>query len=219
MTHTILNNTNSVANHFLAELRDKDIQKDSLRFRRNLERLGEVMAYEISKTLPYDNKKIVSPLGNKNIKLLEEYPVLITVLRAGIPFFEGFLSIFDRSVTGFFGASRIEQKAKKEIEIDLSYIALPETKDKTIILMDPMLATGRSLKKCIDNINENGRPARMIIATIIASPEGINYLQSQVMGNHIDLWIGAVDDHLNQQSFIIPGLGDAGDLSFGPRKR
>ena len=219
MIQKILDHENSVANHFLAELRDVNIQKDSLRFRRNLERTGEIMAYEISKTLPFESKEITTPLGQKNISILKGYPVLITILRAGISFHQGFLNIFDQSPTGFMGASRIESKKDTvKIEIDLNYTVLPETKNKNVILIDPMLATGRSLIKCIEAINKYGQPRRLIIASVIASPEGINYIDNQLKKENVELWVAAVDDHLNEQAFIVPGLGDAGDLSFGARK-
>lgn len=211
----ILEETNSVANHFLAELRDIKHQNDRLKFRRNLERLGEVMAYEISKKLSYHEVLVETPLGEKKAGLILEQPVLITVLRAALPFFQGFLNFFDQADSGFIGAYRKEEKGENSvIEIEYLYQATPEINNKDLIIIDPMLATGNSIVKTIENLLKKGNPKSIHIVSVIAAPEGIKYIRKKVKLSY-KLWVCSVDDHLNEQSYIVPGLGDAGDLSFG----
>ena len=208
-----ISEANSIANLFLIELRDKDVQQDRLRFRRNLERLGEIMAYEISKKLSYSQRKVQTSLGSLSIDAPES-PVLITILRAGLPYFTGFQNFFDHSDCGFIGAYRKEDEA--EITINLEYMASPALEGRTIILIDPMLATGKSLIRSINELSKNGRPNHIHIATLIAAPEGITFVQKELMNNY-SLWTFAIDEKLNEQSYIVPGLGDAGDLSFGQK--
>jgi uracil phosphoribosyltransferase len=211
----ILNSNDSIANQFLADIRDIDIQNDRLTFRKNLERLGEIMAYEISKTMKYQSIEIETPLKKTKVKRLSNSPVLISVLRAALPFYQGFINYFDKADSGFVGAYRKEENPdEKEIEVDFLYQAAPNIEGKEVILIDPMLATGKSFVKTVQNLLANGRPKLIHIACVIASPEGVSYIQ-----NNLDipfkLWIGALDESLNEKFYIVPGLGDAGDLSFG----
>lgn len=213
----ILDKKNSIANHFLYQLRDSEIQKDRFRFRKNLERLGEIMAYEISKSLPFYQKSIKTPLGNSSVELIKYQPVLISVLRAAIPFYQGFLNFFDDSDSGFIGAYRKgETEDSKNIEIDYLYQAAPSIEGREVILIDPMLATGKSFIKTIENLYKNGNPSKIHIASVIAAPEGIDFLKKNTKQS-VEIWICSLDEKLNDKSYIIPGLGDAGDLSFGEK--
>lgn len=213
----VLDKQNSIALEFLSEVRDIHTQNDRLRFRKNFERLGEIMAYEISKSLDFKEIKISTPLAETNGKILNDSPVLISVLRAAIPFYQGFLNYFDRSDSGFVGAYRKPESHKeKEVEIDFLYQAAPHLEDKEVILIDPMLATGKSFVKTIDNLLRNGTPRLIHIACVIASPEGVSYIQNHV-NVPVKLWIGALDEKLDENFYIVPGLGDAGDLCFGEK--
>lgn len=210
----ILNEVNSIAHQFLSEMRDIHVQTDAMRFRRNMERVGEILAYEISKTLHYEVQKITTPLGVSDIPKLKRQPVLIPVLRAGLPFFQGFLNFFDKAESGFIGAYRNAHDADFNFDISLNYIAAPEIKDRTIIVIDPMLATGSSLVKSIHELLSKGKPENIHIASVIAAPEGIEYLKQNIKMPY-SFWTGAIDEKLNDKSYIVPGLGDAGDLSYG----
>jgi uracil phosphoribosyltransferase len=214
----ILDKNNTIANHYLLELRDKNIQVDRLRFRKNLERLGEIMAYEISKSLHYSERKIETPLGNCSLPLIKEQPVLISVMRASIPFFQGFLNYFDAADSGFIGAYRKnEESGSSEIEINYLYQAAPSIEGKEVIIIDPMLATGKFFVKTIENLLlTHGSPAKVHLVCVIAAPEGIEYIRNRLTIPY-SLWICSVDEKLNDKSFIIPGLGDAGDLCFGQK--
>ncbi len=205
----------SLANQFIAELRDVSLQKDRLRFRRNLERLGELMAYEISKILPHQVVRVQTPLGTSTTQLLLQQPVLATILRASLPFHQGFLNYFDKAENAFIGAYRGYHANDDEFEIAMDYMASPDLSGKTVILMDPMLATGRSLEKVYHALLRYGIPAQTHIAAVIASPEGIRYVREQMPQCH--LWLGAIDDRLDEHFYIVPGLGDAGDLAFGEK--
>lgn len=206
----------SLANQFVAELRHVSIQQDRLRFRRNLERLGELMAYEISKKLSYQNVAIQTPLGIANTQMLRQQPVLATILRAGLPFHQGFANYFDQAENAFAGAYRgYPLSGSDEFEIAMDYIVSPDLSGKVLILCDPMLATGRSLEKVYHALLRYGIPAQTHIAAVIASSEGVRYVQQQLPQCH--LWLGAVDDHLNEHFYIVPGLGDSGDLAFGAK--
>ena len=209
----ILTDTNSIANHFIAELRDVTIQQDSMRFRKNMERLGEILAYEVSKTLPYQTAVIQSPLAEANTHLLIQQPVLVAILRASLPFHQGFLNLFDRAENAFIGAYRGKHRPDETFDIQMDYLASPDLSDKTIILIDPMLATGKSLLKSYEALLTYGKPARVIIAAAIAAPEGIQFLQTEIP--EADFFIGIIDEKLNHKFYIIPGLGDAGDLAYG----
>lgn len=208
----------SIAHHFIAELRDTSIQQDPMRFRYNLARLGEVLAYEISKTLAYQAVTVPTVLGKASVQQLPQLPILLTVLRAGLPFFEGFQRIFDRSECGFVGAYRAHQAGDEEaFTIDLGYRAAPSLAGKDVILIDPMLATGQSLLAAMETLADFGTPTHWHIAAAIAAPEGIERLQQEIKAP-FTLWVGAVDDHLNNKAYIVPGLGDAGDLAYGSKQ-
>ncbi|GAB2493249.1 MAG: uracil phosphoribosyltransferase [Cytophagales bacterium] len=208
-----LTDTPSIANRFLTELRDIEIQKDSLRFRKNLERLGEILAYEISKTLQFSEKTIQTPLSPILARIPEEKPVIFAVLRASLPFYQGFLNFFDHAESGFIGAFREEGE---DVKINLGYHASPSLEGKTVILADPMLATGKSFLKSIETLLQHGTPKIIHIAAVIAAPEGVQFIKENLKIPH-SLWIGAIDEKLNSKSYIVPGLGDAGDLAFGPK--
>ena len=210
----ILNETNSIANNIIAELRDNDIQKDRMRFRRNLERLGMILAYEISKALPFASKTIQTPLATKEVSILSEEPVLITIMRAGLPFYQGFLNIFDKAENGFIGAFRGDYDADNAFQIEMGYLASPSLDNKQVILIDPMLATGKSLVEAYDGlIKRYGKPSKLHVVAAVASQPGVEYVSANI--KDASIWVGAVDEKLNQKSYIVPGLGDAGDLSFG----
>lgn len=210
----ILNGNPSIANQFLFELRDADAQKDRMRFRKNLQRLGEILAYEISKSLPYEKKSAATPLGSALIMMPREVPVLVTILRAGLPFFEGFVNIFDSSDCGFIGAFRKEDE--HQMSIRLEYLATPDVHNKIVVLIDPMLATGRSIVDSLKALERNGTPRHLHIASLVAAPEGIEFLKREVKLPY-SLWTCAVDEKLNSKYYIVPGLGDAGDLSYGDK--
>jgi uracil phosphoribosyltransferase len=209
----ILSEKSSIANHFLAELRDVNIQKDSLRFRKNLERLGELLAYEVSQTLEYQAVKIKTPLGEADTFLLKRQPVLATILRAGLPMYQGFLNFFDRAESAFIGAYRGVHATDESFDIVQGYTVTPDLKDKTLILIDPMLATGKSMVAVYESLLFHGKPAFTHIACTIASKQGAEYVSKHIPNSKI--WAGAVDEVLNVKSYIVPGLGDAGDLAFG----
>lgn len=211
----VLSGQQSIANHFLSELRDAAVQQDRMRFRRNMERLGEIMAYEISKTLPYQTKTVKTPLGEVSIPMLEENPVLITILRAGLPFHQGFLNVFDQSDSGFIGAYRNEETHRVTISID--YVSLPSVHGRQVVLIDPMLATGRSVLDAQKLLFAKGTPSHVFIVSVVAAPEGLQLLKDN-LGLSYSLWTCAVDEKLNSSFYIVPGLGDAGDLSFGSKK-
>ncbi len=204
---------NSLFNQFIAEIRDATIQKDSMRFRKNLERMGEIMAYEISKTLTYEDREVTTPLGVAIVPQLKEQPVIGTILRAGLPLHQGVLNYFDRAENTFVSAYRKHQK-DGTFKIELEYLASPVLTDKELILCDPMLATGASIVDTYKFILHRGKPKHIHIVSIIASAEGINYAKKQLPEN-VTIWVGAIDEELTAQSYIVPGLGDAGDLAFG----
>ena len=210
----VLSEFDSIGNQFIAELRDVAIQSDRLRFRKNLERIGEVLAYEISKSFPYTTKDVQTPLAKTSVRIPSINPVIFAVLRASLPFYNGFLNFFDKAESGFIGAFR--EEGEGEIKINLGYHASPSIQNKTLISADPMLATGKSFIRSIETILTHGTPEIIHIAAAIASPEGIKYLQERIPVPY-KLWIGAVDQSLNAQSYIVPGLGDAGDLAFGEK--
>lgn len=212
----VFNKQNSIYNTFLAELRDKSIQKDPLRFRRNIERMGEVMAYEISKSFDYNTKPIETPLGTAHESLMDNQPVVASVLRAGLPLHIGFTNFFDRSENAFVSAYRIE-KPNGELEFKIEYNACPNLEGKTLILVDPMLATGNSMWLAYQALLPHGKPKHIHVAAIIGSQAGVDFVEDKFPSN-TSLWIGAVDAVLNEQSYIVPGLGDAGDLCYGQKE-
>lgn len=213
----ILNENNSILNTFIAEIRDINIQNDSMRFRRNLERIGEIFAYEISKTLTYSEKEVQTPLGVAKINIQKENIVVGTILRAGIPFHQGFLNYFDRAENSFITAYRKYHK-DETFEIKIEYISTPNIDGKVLILVDPMLASGASMELALKEILKHGTPKHIHIAAIISSNEAIQSLKRNISGANYTIWSGAVDMELTAKSYIVPGLGDAGDLAYGSKK-
>lgn len=211
---TILNRQSSYLHHILHELRDAEIQQDRLRFRHNMERAGEIIAYELSKELTYEPQAVTTPLGSLDIPLLEEQPVLISILRAGLPFHQGFLRLFDRADNGFISAYRHHGK-DNTFTIKVEYQAAPSLTRRTLILIDPMLATGRSLVKSYQALQDYGRPNQVFIAAVVGSEEGLSYVQRHIPEARI--YLAALDGELTARSYIVPGLGDAGDLAFGEK--
>ncbi|MFQ5448929.1 MAG: uracil phosphoribosyltransferase [Saprospiraceae bacterium] len=209
-----LSETNSIANQFLAELRDAKIQQDSMRFRRNLERLGEVLAYEISKTLNYETKEVETPLGIAGVNIPVQRVVLATILRAGIPFHQGFLNYFDKAENAFISAYRRHHK-DGTFDIHLEYVSCPDLDDCVLIIVDPMLATGASMNIVLDELHNFGKPAHTHIVTAIASAQGANFIKRKYPA--ASLWMGALDEELTAKSYIVPGLGDSGDLCYGEK--
>ena len=210
-----LSEERSVANQFLAELREAGLQKDRMRFRKNLERLGEIMAYEISRKLLFESREIDTPLARMTVQLLKLHPVLITILRAGLPFHQGFLNVFDHSDSGFIGAWRDE--GAKGLTVNMDYVSLPPVDGMPVILIDPMLATGRSLLKAQKQLLLKGTPSHLFIVSVVAAPEGIKLLKENITLPY-SLWTCAVDEKLNATFYILPGLGDAGDLCYGVKE-
>ncbi len=206
----------SLVQVYLRELRDIHIQKDRARFRNNLERIGQIMAYEISKSIEYQAIEIETPLTKTEATIPSEHPVLSGILRAGIPFFNGFVSFFDHSDCSFVGAYRGRHAKDHSFEIELDYAVAPKLEGKTLILIDPMLATGKSIIKAYEALKRFGKPKSLHVASVIASPEGIDWLNAQLP--HVHIWTAAIDKKLNADAYIIPGLGDAGDLSYGPKE-
>ena len=202
-----------MANHFIAELRDVRVQRDSMRFRRNLERLGEILAYKISTGLSYRTEAVETPLALTSELVLEDFPVLATVLRAGLPFHQGFMNYFDQASSAFVAAYRME--ATSEISVQVDYLAAPSLEGKVLLLVDPMLATGKSLALTYKAMLRFGMPREVHLAAAIASPEGVAHIQAALPQAHI--WLGALDERLDENFYIVPGLGDAGDLAFGAK--
>ena len=207
-----LSEQHSLISNWVSELRDVEIQTDRLRFRRNLERIGEVAAYEISKVLPFTEKEVQTPLGTAVSKVLSEQPVLATILRAGLPLHQGLLNFFDKADNAFISAYRKHRK-DGSFEISLDYISCPELENRTIIISDPMLATGSSLVKTIHFLREEGRPREIHIVAAIACTVGIEYVKREEPS--VTIWCGDIDDELTAKGYIVPGLGDAGDLAYG----
>jgi len=210
----ILSNTNSVINHFIAEIRDAEIQKDSLRFRYNLERLGTLFAFEISKELKYETKEVTTSLGIANVPVLEEYPVLATILRAGLPFHQGFLNIFDKSENAFISVYRKMHK-DRSFSMQVDFSSVPDIEGKVMILCDTMIATGSSVVMSYKNLLSHGKPSHTHIVSILASHEGLDFLKKHLPQQEVTIWLGVIDDELTAQSYVVPGLGDAGDLAYG----
>lgn len=207
----------SLFNHILAEIRDAEIQQDRLRFRTNLRRIGEIMAYEISKTMEYVSKEVITPLGVKEVRVLAEQPVLATILRAGLPFHEGMLNMFDRADNAFIAAYRKYDK-DDDSEIRVEYFSSPDLDGRVLILCDPLLATGESLVKTIEGLlGDFMEPKQIHIAVAVASSDGIEHLKRRLSRKSVTVWVGSVDDELTARAYVVPGLGDAGDLAFGEK--
>jgi uracil phosphoribosyltransferase len=213
MVHN-LGETNSVFNQFIAELRDVTIQNDRMRFRRNLERIGEIFAYEISKTFDYEHHEITTPLGVADIQLSKEQPVLATILRAGLPMHQGLLNYFDKADNAFISAYRKYDK-NEDFKISLEYLSSPDISNRILILTDPMLATGASIVKVMKGLLGSGKPSHVHIVSALASIEGVEYVKRHLSLLNMTIWVGGLDDELTAQAYIVPGLGDAGDLAYG----
>ena len=211
-----LGTNHSVLNQFIAEIRDVNTQHSAMRFRRNIERIGEILSYELSKTLSYKEMVVQTPLGSKTMMLPKNDLVLCSVLRAGIPLHQGLLNYFDTAENAFISAYRHHPDEGDAFEIIVSYLASPSLDDKTLILTDPMLATGKTLENTFEALKGHGTPKHIHIVSVIGSEEGIQYIENCFPKN-THLWIAAIDEKLNSKGYIIPGLGDAGDLSFGSK--
>ena len=213
-----LSEQNSVTNHYMAELRDKNYQKNKMLFRRNVERIGEMMAYELSKTLEYKPKNIKTPLGSIDIPLTkEEDMVIATVLRAGLPFHQGFLNVFDKADNAFVSAFRMYlNREHTEVGIHTEYIASPSVKGKTLLIVDPMLATGGSMAAAIEALLQTGKPKAIHVCCLIAAPEGIEVVK-EALPEDGTIWCAAIDQGMNEHKYIVPGFGDCGDLCYGEK--
>lgn len=216
MAVTVLNHTNSVFNTYLAESRDSSIQGNRQRFRLNLERMGEIIAYEISKTLLYTSREIQTPLGIAVESVISEQPVLMSILRAGLPVHEGMLRIFDKADNGFISTLRHYGK-DRSLQIHVQDFTCPDIHKKIVILSDAMLASGESMVAAFRAVTQHGDPAHVHLVSVVASKEGLNYLRKRIPSDNVSIWIGALDDELTVKSFIVPGLGDAGDLAYGEK--
>ena len=209
---------NSILNQYVAELRDVHIQTDRMRFRRNIERIGELMAYEMSKELTYSVKPVQTPLGLAEASTPDDDLVIATVFRAGLPLHQGFLNVFDRAGNAFVSAYRYYKDAEhREIDVHVEYIATPDLSQKTVLLVDPMIATGESLELAWRAFLTKGSPKRLLIACVIASRQGVAHLQRLFPSDDVTLWCAAIDPGLNEHKYIVPGLGDAGDLAYGEK--
>ena len=212
-----LGEKNSILNKFIAQMRDKDVQKDSMRFRRNLERLGEIFAYEISQTMENSPKEVVTPLGIASVPTYDEKVVVATILRAGLPLHQGILNYFDDAQNAFVAAYRKYDKGE-DFHIQIEYASTPDLTGKTLILADTMLATGASLEIAYKRLCEEGEPFHTHLVCPVASAYAVEYLQKHLPEDGVTLWVATIDEELTSHSYIVPGLGDAGDLAYGVKK-
>ena len=212
-----LSEQNSLVGQFMSEVRDKVLQQERLRFRTNIHRLAQIMAYEISKRLRYREVEVETPLGVKKTRVIDDRVVLATILRAGLPLHQGFLNVFDHSENGFVSAFRFYKDSEcREVDVHVEYMASPDLTGKTLIVADPMLAKGHSMELGLVAFLKNGMPRRIILASVIASQEGVDHIVKCFGGyDNVELWCATIDPILNEHSYIVPGLGDAGDLAFG----
>ena len=208
---------NSIINQYMSELRDKSYQRNRLLFRHNIQRIGEMMAYEVSKTMDYKPKTVTTPLGTLEIPLPKDDVLIATVLRAGLPFHEGFLRVFDHADNGFVSAYRMyTNREHTEVGVHTEYMAAPSVKGKTLIICDPMLATGGSMAASIEALQKTGNPRKIHICCVIATPEGIDVVK-QALPDNATIWCAAIDPGMNANKYIVPGFGDAGDLCYGEK--
>lgn len=209
---------NSIINNFVAEVRNVEVQDDRMRFRKNLERIGELMAYEISKTLDYEKVTVTTPLAEKDTNILVDQPVLATILRAGVPMHQGFLNVFDKADNAFVAAYRKYDK-NEDYEIRIEYYSAAKIDGRVLILVDPMLATGSSMVQCLEGLlHGEMKPKKLHLVSIIASAEGVDYVKKKLSKYDATLWVGSIDDELTAKAYIVPGLGDAGDLAYGEKE-
>ena len=213
-----LEKTDSVFNQYMAELRDAVIQQDRMRFRRNLERIGEVMAYEISKSFEYDDEEVTTPLGIKQIRTMHEQPVIATILRAGLPFHNGMLSMFDQADSAFIAAYRKYDKNEEDSEIRVEYFSSPDIEDRILVLCDPLLATGESIVKTLNGLMEDVLPKEIHIAVAVASQDGLDYVERTMSRLPVTIWVGSIDEELTARAYVVPGIGDVGDLAYGEKR-
>ena len=213
----ILNKENTILNKFIAQIRDREVQRDSMRFRRNLERVGEVMSYEISRVLDYKTQIVETPLGEAAVEMISDKIVVVTILRAGLPLHQGFLNYFDDAESVFVSAYRKSSK-DGSFKVKVEYVSNCDLEGKTLILVDPMLATGTSMVLAYEAlIAKGGEPEHTHIASVIASEQGVDYAMRNLPSRSTTLWVGAVDAELTSRSYIVPGIGDAGDLAYGEK--
>ena len=209
---------NSLVSQFMSEIRDKELQKERLRFRTNIQRLGQIMAYEISKRLDYETRDTATPLGVARIHVIADKLVLATILRAGLPFHEGFLSYFDQAENGFVSAYRKYIEKTNDFNVHIEYIACPRIDDKVLLIVDPMLATGSSMELAFQALMTKGHPAHVHVASVIATDQAIDYIGQRLPLDKTTIWTCDIDHELNEHSYIVPGLGDAGDLVYGEKE-
>lgn len=213
----ILSQQNTVLNKFIAQIRDREVQTDSMRFRRNMERIGEITAYELSKELNYTPRTVETPLGEAVVQQIDDRIVIATILRAGLPFHQGFLNYFDDAQNAFVSAYRKSTKDGK-FTVKVEYISCGDLEGKTLLLGDPMLATGSSLVLAYNALCERGgTPAHTHVASVIASEQGVDYVMKNMPRQTTTVWVAAVDEELTSRSYIVPGIGDAGDLAYGEK--
>lgn len=209
---------NTIINNYIAELRNVEVQGDRMRFRKNLERIGELMAYEISKTMDYETVTVTTPLGEKDMNIIVDQPVLATIMRAGLPMHQGFLNIFDKADNAFIAAYRKYDK-NEDFEIRIEYYSAANIDGRVLMLVDPLLATGSSLVQCLDSLlRDDEKPKKLHLVAIIASAEGVDYVKKKLSKYDATLWVGDIDDELTAKTYIVPGLGDAGDLAYGEKE-
>ena len=211
-----LGDENSILNTFISEIRDSHIQKDAMRFRRNIERIGEVLGYEVSKELEYHIKNVTTPLGHKSMNLSQDQVVICSILRAGLPLHQGLLNYFDNAENGFISAFRKHEGDEDNFEVIVDYFAAPSLEGKVLVLTDPMLATGRTLENVLEGLKKHGTPKQIHIVSVIGSQQGIEFIEN-IFPQNTHLWIAAVDPELNARGYILPGIGDAGDLAYGEK--
>ena len=216
MTVHNLGEHNSLMNKFISEIRDVDLQKDTMRFRRNIERIGEILSYEMSKSLHFNKSNVITPLGAKEMQLPADQLVLCSILRAGLPLHQGMLNYFDGAENAFISAYRHHEGDQDEFEVIVNYFAAPSLEGKVLVLADPMLATGRTLENVLKALKNHGTPAQIHIVSVIGAKEGVDHVQ-KVFPENTQLWISAIDPELNARGYIIPGIGDAGDLAYGAK--
>ncbi len=212
----VLGDTSSLLSQYIAEMRDAEIQKDSLRFRKNMERAGEIFAYEISKKLEWKKKEVITSLGVASCEVLSEQPVIATILRAGLPMHQGLLNLYDNAENAFISAYRKHRKDGR-FDIQVEYVSGPSLAGKVLIISDPMLATGASMILSYKGLMSKGQPVHTHIVSILASNQGVEYVRKNMPNDDYTLWLGAVDDELTARAYIVPGLGDAGDIAFGSK--
>ena len=213
-----LERTDSVFNQYMAELRDAVIQQDRMRFRRNLERVGHIMAYEISKSFEYDDEEVATPLGVKEIRTMHEQPVIATILRAGLPFHNGMLSMLDQADSAFIAAYRKYDKNEEDSEIRVEYFSSPDLEGRILILCDPLLATGESIVKTLKGLMDEMTPKEIHIAVAVASQDGLDYVKRTMSRLPVTIWVGSIDEELTARAYVVPGIGDVGDLAYGEKR-